>query len=153
MFLAFSNIVVRVVHCFLKKRNKKWKKKFNVPLWFEFPVRFFFSFSLVHWIFCSALWNHKLVLIILPNCLLYFHFLPQRTNDTITQNEKAQKMRWFMISKATKVPDCVCVCVWPTTKTSWQVKGLVLLLRDPRALTESRGGLGERGREERRASC
>lgn len=46
---------------------------------------------------------------------------------------KDQMILWLFV--------CVCVCFWWDTKASWQVKGLVLLLRDPSALTESRGGI------------
>lgn len=53
MFLAFSNIVVQVVYCFFEEEKQKngEKKKFNVPLWFEFPVFFLFGsldFSVQH---------------------------------------------------------------------------------------------------------
>lgn len=62
---------------FLKKRNKKEKKLpfFSMSLFglsFLFDYLFFLFGSLDF--FCSALWNHKLVLIILPDCVLCFDF-------------------------------------------------------------------------------
>lgn len=62
--------------------------------------------------------------------------------------ETQKNLSWFYTQCL-----CVCVhvCVLSETKASWQVKGLVSPLRNPQALTESRGGLEEwRGEEEGR---
>lgn len=59
---------------FFEEEKQKRKKSSMSLFGLSFLFDYFFSFSLVHWIFCSALWNHKLVLIILPDCVLYFDF-------------------------------------------------------------------------------
>lgn len=53
--IAFSNLVVQVVHCFVlffgeEEKNERKKHVFNVSFVFSF-----FFLSLVHWRLCSAL--------------------------------------------------------------------------------------------------
>lgn len=129
------------------RRETKKKKKFNVPLWFEFPVRLFFSFSLVHWIFCSALWNHKLVLIILPDCVLYFDFKIFFQLQRVYHTKIAQILQWFMVNKRPNACErvCVCVCVFGVGHKSLLTGKRPCLSPKGPFGSHREGGLGEWG--------
>ncbi len=129
--IAFSNLVVHVVHCFLEKKHEKRKKTcFSMSL-----LVLVFFLSLVHWRLCSALWNHKKTLLIIwvevsffcsPLCKSIRSVFLLKLVFVVTTQDEAEGLPLCEVQKAStcqvslqpntiKYPNmcvCVCVCVW-----------------------------------------